>query len=667
MILALRLRPNGQADRDRLLAGLQDPRSPSYHHWLTPEEFGARFGLSDEALGRVTTWLRDQGFTIDAVGRGRGWIDFSGTVGQVERAFETDIHDYRVDSALRHANATEPSIPRGLEDSVAGVVSLHDFPIPPLLHISQTSYTSSGGTHAIAPADFAIIYDLRAAYEAGITGAGESIAVVARSDVQLSDIHAFRSVSGLPANDPVVLHNGPDPGVAVADEGEADLDTEWSGAVAFNATIQLVASQSTGATDGVALSAQYIVDQNLAPVINTSFGECEAQLGATARSFWADLWAQAAAQGITSVVSSGDSGAAGCNARRAPLGTTHAVNGLCSTADNLCVGGTQFNDVANPSTYWSATSDPVTGASALSYIPEIAWNESGTVPGGSDLSASAGGPSAFVAKPTWQNGPGVPNDGSRDVPDLSLSAAEHDGYRFSWAGSLVTTGGTSASAPAIAGLMALVVQSTGSRQGNANPTLYAMALAQDNGTGPAVIHDVTSGNTNVPGVTGFNAGPGYDQATGLGSVDGGALIAHWTGSGGFSACSPSMSTLCIDDQQGDRRFEVTVSYQTSQGGGLAGQGTAIPLSSLGIGQGGLFWFFNATNPEMLIKVLNGCSVNGHFWVFSAANSNVGWTTTVRDTRTGAAKTYSNTDLTAAPPVQDTAALPCAPAAATTVP
>ena len=659
VILLLRRRPGAEADLERLLAAQHDPSSPLFHHWLTPEEFGARFGLADDDIAAVTDWLRAQGFSIDEVATGRGWVNFSGTAAQVEQAFRTEMHDYQVDGKLRHANATEPSLPRALTALVHGVVSLNNFESRPLSRVMPGETNLNDGSHALAPADFATIYHLGPAYGSGLTGTGQTIAIVARTDIQLSDVRTFRSSFGLPAKDPVFVHNGPDPGVVSGEEGEADLDTEWSGAVARNATIKVVISKTTNPTDGVDLSAQYIVNHDLAPVMSTSFGLCEDHMGSSNLAFYNSLWSQAAAQGITSFVSSGDSGAAGCDAPSSGSGSGRAVSGLCTTPFDVCVGGSQFNDTSNPGAFWATSNDPTTKASALSYIPEIAWNESAHVAGGDGLWSTGGGASNVYSKPSFQSAPGVPTDGQRDVPDVALTAADHDGYLGYSAGNLVRFSGTSASSPAFAGILALVVQSTGARQGNANTVFYPMATRQLNGTGPTVFHDIKSGNNTVPGTTGFSAGTGYDRVTGLGSVDASALITNWSGSSiDTSPCTAGDTTLCIDDQSGDQRFEVKVAYQTTQGGGSSGQGHAIPLGSLGVGHGGLLWFFGADNPEMLIKVINGCGAGGHYWVFYAAGTNVGLTTTVRDTHSGITKTYTNPDRTAAPPIQDTAAFAC---------
>ncbi len=249
-------------------------------------------------------------------------------------------------------------------------------------------------------------------------------------------------------------------------------------------------------------------------------------MGSAERTFYSNLWQQAAAQGITAMISSGDSGAAGCDSPSETKATGGAaVNGLCSTPYSVCVGGTELTEAGNNNLYWSATNN-ASGGSALSYIPEVAWNESASN-GGSDLWATGGGASAYYPKPAWQSGAGVPADGKRDVPDVALAAAGHDGYLVDILGSLYLVGGTSAASPTFAGLMALVNQKTGARQGNANTTLYALASLAASG-GAQLFHGTTCGNNSVPGVGGFTAGSHYNQATGLGSADAFVLVNHWT-------------------------------------------------------------------------------------------------------------------------------------------
>src|SRR5689334_4964226 len=475
MVLVLSLRPGAQAQLQQLLAEQQDPKSPNFHKWLTPAEFGLRFGPSDQDIADVANWLKKFGFVIEDVANSRMWVNFSGDVQKVERAFQTNIRLYEVNGKLHHANASDPTIPRALTGLVVGVASLNDFPKHRNSTVNQLppDFTAANGSHFLAPADFAAIYNVNPLYNASpaIDGTGQTIAIVGRTDINLADVQFFRSFFGLPANDPIFVHTGADPGnLGGGEETEADLDVEWSGAVAKNAIIKFVISQSTATTDGVDLSAQFIVNNNLANVMSTSFGLCEQALGATGNNFWNTLWQQAAAQGITPFVSSGDSGAAGCDASTSVTAVKGpGVNGLSSTPNSISVGGTEFNE--GTGTFWSPTNDPTTQASVLSYIPEVVWNESGNVAGGSDLFATGGGASTVYPKPSYQAGPGVPADGARDVPDVALSSASHDGYLIIQGHTarrtgLVSAGGTSAASPSFAGLMALVVQKTGAAQGN---------------------------------------------------------------------------------------------------------------------------------------------------------------------------------------------------------
>jgi len=531
MILSLSPRASAKADLDTLLVDLQNPKSPNFHHFLTPQEFGLRFGPSDQDVADAANWLKSHGFRIEEIGNSKLWINFSGNVQQVERAFQTNIRQFEVNGQIHYANATDPSIPRAFSGLVEGVVSLHDFPLRHDANVAQLPGNANNvdGSHSLAPGDFATIYNLTPLYNSGINGTGQTIAIVGRTDIVLGDVQFFRSTFLLPAKDPVFIHNGNAPGDLKGNEElEADLDVEWSGAVAKNATIKFVISRSTRTTDGVSLSAQYIVNNNVAPVMSTSFGLCEQSLGATGNTFWNNLWTQAAAEGITAFVSTGDTGAAGCDANTAAVGTIQAVNGLASTPNNIAVGGTEFNEGAG--IFWAAGNNPDL-SSALGPIPEIVWNESANVPGGVGIRSTGGGVSTIYAKPAFQTGPGVPADGFRDIPDVSLSAAGHDAYLIVQGHTNNVSGlenvfGTSAASPSFAGIMALVVQKTGAPQGNANNVLYSMAATQFAG-GTAVFNDITSGNNSVPGVAGFSAAPGYDQATGWGSVNAANLVNSW--------------------------------------------------------------------------------------------------------------------------------------------
>jgi pseudomonalisin len=579
----------------QLLEEQDDSASPYYHQWLTPEQYGERFGVSDTDSGQIVGWLEGHGLDVEEVTVGRRSIVFSGAAAQVEEAFHTQIHAYKIGDEVHHANATDPQIPTALLQVVGGVVSLHDFQSEPMHGPVQklSPEFTSGSSHFLAPADFATIYDLAPLYQQSITGIGQSVAIVARSNIKIADVRQFRTYFGLPANDPQIIVNGADPGIWSTDEEtEADLDVEWSGAAAPGATIKFVVSKSTNSSDGVDLSAQYIVNHNLAPVMSTSFGQCETSLGFSGNSFLNSLWQQAAAEGITVFVSAGDSGAAGCDSPSASTATHgRAVNGLCSTPYSVCVGGNELNDDSNPSLYWSSSNSSGAQASALNYIPEVAWNESGPDLG---LWAGGGGMSAIYAKPSWQAGTGVPADGKRDVPDVALSAAGHDAYLIYQNGEMEAVGGTSAASPSFAGFMGLVVHHSAARQGNANTTFYRLANNQRLG-GASVFHDITNGNNSVPGQTGFNATVGYDQATGLGSIDASLLLNHWSDSSivpGFQVAASASSLTVTAGSNNTLTLHVTVSggfnaavtfTVTGLPGGVAASFSPTTLSAPGSG------------------------------------------------------------------------------------
>ena len=528
MVLLLKAPVGRQADLDALVAAQHDPDSSSYHQWISPAEFGAQFGAAESDVAAVSGWLSSHGFAVDEVPAGGRMIVFSGTAAEIASTFHTPLKRFNVEGSVHIANSADPEIPAALSGTVGGVVSLNDF-----RHESQVvrvestgpqpNYTA-GATHYVFPADFAAIYNLNPLFQSGTTGEGAAIAIAARSNLALSDVASFRAAAGLTANQPSVLLAGNDPGLVSSDRLETTLDAEWAGAAAPGAAVKVVVGASTATTDGIDLAAAYVVNHAVAPVLSVSYSECEYQMGATQLAFYNSLWQQAAAEGISVFVASGDAGASGCSAANASAGTGRAVNGLCSSPYATCVGGTQFNESGSAAAYWSQTNG--TGyASALTYIPELVWNESASA-GGTGLWATGGGISTVYAQPLWQQGVSGTSlaGGMRAVPDVSLTAAKHDGAMVVENGGFVIVAGTSVSAPAFAGLMALIVETqSGAGQGNANPRLYAIARAA---TG--VFHATPSGNNNVPGVTGFAAdGTVYNLATGLGSVDAAALVGRW--------------------------------------------------------------------------------------------------------------------------------------------
>ena len=516
-----------RAALEHLLEEQRDPSSPDYQNWLTPQQYGQLFGLSENDLSAVSSWLQSEGFDIEHLAQARNYITFNGTSGQIARTFHTELHRVEADGETHFASLTEPWIPVSLAGIVGGIRGLDDFrPKPARWTITpRPALDATNGNHYLSPDDLAVIYDIQALYNAGFDGTGQKLVIAGQSDVSLADVRAFRAEFNLPAKDPQLVLFGSDPGTNSVDQVEADLDLEWSGAVARNATIIYVYSRN--AFDSI----QYAIDQNLAPVISSSYVACESGSSAAFRT----LAQQANAQGITWMNSSGDSGAAGCD-----TGASIATHGPTVTfpadiPEVTAIGGTEFNEAGG--SYWSPKNN-VNGESALSYIPEKAWNDTTA---GSRLEAGGGGPSLFYAKPWWQTGPGVPNDQARDVPDLSLAAsADHDGFAIYSAGAMMGAGGTSASTPAFAGIVSILTQYLAAKGkmskpalGNINPVLYNLAQKT---TG--LFHDITAGDNIVPclagtegcanGSFGYTAGPGYDLATGLGSVDAFNLVTNWT-------------------------------------------------------------------------------------------------------------------------------------------
>jgi subtilase family serine protease len=561
-----------QADLDALIAAQQEPSSPLYHQWLTPDQFAARFGMVQSDLDKVETWLQQQGFSIDSVARSRNLIRFSGTAAQVELAFQTQMHFYKVNGQQHFAPSTELSLPASLASVVLAIRNLDDF--RPKSHVlrgdparQRPSFTSSQtGSVFFTPGDIATAYDIKPLYSASVNGAGQTIAIVGQSAVALSDIENFQKASLLTVKDPtLVLVPGTgsstiNPGGANAgDELESDLDLEWSGAIAPGATIAFVYTGSN-TSYGVFDSIEYAIDEKIGNIVSASYGDCETDLGTVNAAALDSILQQAAVQGQSVISSSGDTGSTGCSgftnlttAQQKALAVSYPASSPYVTG----LGGTEItaaNDVSG-NAYWAAKGSTDIVSSVLQYIPEVAWNDDST----SGLSSSGGGASALFTKPTWQTGvPGIPADGQRDVPDVALySSPNYPGYLYCSSDTstgvngscangfrdandqyLTVAGGTSFAAPIFAGMLAIVNQKAGytSGQGLINKQLYT--LAANSATYASAFHDVTTGNNDCLGgsslcssTAGFSAGVGYDQVTGLGSVDLNNLATAWPTSG----------------------------------------------------------------------------------------------------------------------------------------
>ncbi len=694
MLLVLQRSPEQEAALEQLLEQQQDNSSPSYHRWLTPQQFGAEFGPAAQDIQTITAWLQSYGFQVAGVSKGGIVIEFSGTAGQVQEAFHTSIHKFLVNGEQRYANASDPQIPAALALVVAGVRSLHNFPATAMNRSAGVFHRDKdsgkiipsnplaipqfypgpnygcgilgGPCELLGPYDLATIYNVAPLWSATspIDGTGQTIAIVGETDINPADWTSFWNMFGVaaPKGTLNIMHNGPVPGVQ-GDEAEADIDTQWSSAVAKGATIDYVVSQSTEATLGVDLSAEFIVDNNLAGVMSESYGVCELFVGTTGNAYYNALWQQASAQGITVFLASGDQGSAACD-RGAPAAQYGlAVSGFESTPYNVSVGGTDFNDLGTTATYWNLTNTS-NQANAKGYIPEMTWNDSCTnselfplaqtanaeqtcndlnlppiflaVAGGSggasNCTSSDGVTQASCtggyAKPSWQNAPGVPNDKKRDVPDVSLFASngfnttfyvicQSDAAQCTFDGGNISGyGGTSVSSPAFAGIMALINQKTGERQGNANYVFYKMAGTASNscnsstvpitGTNNCIFYDIPAGSTiRMPCVTGspncttsttrdqfgvlsgYDTTAGYDLATGLGSVNVENLVNQWsTYAGQFKGSKFSSFTLGPPTTIAHGQPIPVAATVVPQSGTGTPSGTVVLIANTGTGPSG---------------------------------------------------------------------------------
>lgn len=622
---------------DQVLTNQQNPDSMLYHQWLTAQQVGELYGPTANDLGSVESWLVSQGLRVDAISLNGLVIRASGSMAAVSGAFHTSFGTFDVGGQQRLSVVSRPLVPAALIAVVRSVHGLSETHYEPQSRISVRTLPASGlkpqvdlggGLHAVLPNDFSVIYDIASVYAAGNTGATigsqtQRIAIIGKSRVVASDISNYEKLAGLPAVQPNTVLAGTDPGVATGTNigyaSEATLDVDRVIGTAPGAQADLVISADTNTNDGVDIAIAYNVDTLRDPVMSISFGGCEAQNGSSETDYLNSLFETAAGEGISTFVSSDDSGVAGCDTPFTPVTAAEtpqvaSINVLCSSGYVTCVGGTEFNDGGTPSLYWASSNASNGSASALSYIPEGAWNESLTVDSSGatvyQVAAGGGGVSAYIAKPGWQAGAGVPADGFRDVPDVSFTAADHDGYLGCFAaggGSCVSSSGgtkitvfsgTSAAAPGMAGITALLNTKMGAAQGNINPMLYGLATST-----PGVFHDATlasSGvvgcvvaspsmcNNSTPGegtllggLAGYPVGDGYDQATGLGSLDVANFLAAASGTGvgsggttGSFSLTTSPSTLSVTPVANT----TTISTWTLTGKSLSGFVGTVELS-----------------------------------------------------------------------------------------
>ena len=697
-----------QAALERRIQDLHDPRSADFHRWLTIDQVGRDYGPAHADVDAVLAWLRGAGFTVNTLFPGQVTIDFSGTAAEVRSAFHTEIHRLRVGADSHIANVSDPEIPAALTGVVHGVVSLSDFrPHPAFRPRPAYTVSQSGGQYElVVPADLATIYNFTPLFAAGINGQGQTIHLIEDIDVySAADWTKFRSTFGLAgytSGSLAAAHPAPpsgpsnctDPGSSANfNVAEAELDAEWASAAAPGAAI-VVASCRDTTTFGGFLALQNLVSSATPPaIVSISYGECEALNGATANAAWSALYQQAVLVGTSIFVAAGDDGAASCDAAdKVTTAATHGigVNAFASTPYNVAVGGTDFGDLfANAvSTYWAGTgANSATFGSALSYVPEIPWNDScastllaatlgtpttygsagfcnGSIAAANGyltIGAGGGGPSgcatgaaavsgvvgntcAGYAKPAWQSGViGIPADGVRDLPDVSLFSAlgvwghyyvycnsdTATGQGGAVCGSSITSwsggGGTSFAAPILAGVQALVNQKNGTRQGNPNAVYYPLAAVEYGASGTSVcnstlgnatsagcvFYDVTEGDIDVD-CTGSNncyrpsgtygvlststtgaasayaAGSGWDFATGLGTLNVANLVNGWsasalslTGGGSVTASGQLAYSWTISNAGPKAASGVTLTATLPAGFALASGSSSAGCSQAG--------------------------------------------------------------------------------------
>ena len=639
--------PAQQSALDALVAAQQDPSSPQYHQWLGPDQFAAQFGAADADLAAVINWLQQQGFTGVAAARNRSVITFTGSVAQIEAAFGTEMHNYTVGGVKHYAPASDLTVPEALATAVVAVGNLNDF--RPRSHAllrgpvsAKPNFTSSQtGSHFVQPGDVAAIYDINAAYNAGYTGVGQSIAVVGQSAVVTADITNFQLASGTPQRSPTeILMPGTGAGTIYSgDEAESDLDLEYTGAIARGASITFVYtgnSSNYGAFDALA----YAVTNKTANIISSSYGECEAALGGASFNQYNASLQQAVAQGQTVISAAGDSGSLDCYGVSGETAAQETVLGVDFPASSQYVtgmGGSEYlaADVTSTSTqYWNTSTGYDVVTSALGYIPEQVWNDNSSTGG---LSSGGGGASIFTPRPTWQTGvTGIPTGSFRLIPDISLASSPNNagylycssdtttgitgscsnGFRDVSDSNLTVAGGTSFAAPIFAGMLAIINQSksvtTGA--GLVNPTLYT--LAANATTYASAFHDITSGNngctsgvaypTSFSPTTGrvattgpacpsadaglFAATAGYDQASGLGSLDLNNLLTAWPGTAPVMVKKFTLAAGAVAITQGSSG---TATFTVTPVNGYTGS-VAFTLSSIPLISGACVTLTNAS-------------------------------------------------------------------------
>lgn len=668
------------------LAQLQDKSSPNYHKWLTPAQIGKLYAPADSDVVAATAWLESHGLKVESISPSRIDIPFSGTVSQVEEAFQVKIHSFMKGDQHFYANITAPTIPTALTPIVSGIAHLNTMKPRAFSHTSGlgtydkdakrhlslsatkgarselTNGTPSDLSLALVAGDAATLYDTpNSTFNANFSGSasysgkGVTIGIGGDSAISTATVVDYRTKFIGDSTSTNLLYTNVDGVSENNDELEAYLDHDVSGGLAPGATLHFYTSSDLFTGIEQALS------DNTVDIFSLSFGACEFDWTTSDNQYFNELWSTAAAQGIAVTVSTGDSGSAGCDATSDSQGNSIpdatgglAVNALASTPWNIAVGGTDLYGLPNNFSKYAPTTEAGNyDRSVVSYIPESTWNNStstntkladniplkgdqANIVGGSGGKSSCsvntdsvdqngnfvpGHCTSGYPKPVWQRGSGVPADSARDLPDVSLMAGDGvdaaawlvctDDTGDNAKGVQVTAncttqsdgnyyflgvGGTSAAAPAFAGILALLQEKTGGRLGQAAIELYDL---YNGSNASSVFHDITTGNNSVSCTsgtpncskntagnyyeTGYDTATGYDLATGIGSVDATKLITYWG-----TATGASTATVKVQPASSSLQSTASLSVTATVSGTFAGAAGSdeVPSGTVTLTSGG---------------------------------------------------------------------------------
>jgi kumamolisin len=506
--IALKLRNSDQLDA--FIASLNDPSSPNFKHYLTPDEFKSEYGPTDVTVSNVKSYLESKGFKTKDISSSNSFITVSGTTGQMEDTFGVTINNYKNSKGeTYYSNDQAPSIPAefsGIITDVEGLSNEARYTHPKIRKPSPqvkkkpaaaVPNVGSGPSGGYTPDELRGAYNVSPLASAGYTGVGQTVAVMELDGYKASNISSYSNYYGLGSLAPTNVYVDGYNGAAGSGEVEVELDIEVINAIAPKT--QVVVYEGPNTSQGLIDTYQKIASDNKAKSISVSWGIGEQHEATATMNSLHTIFQQYAAQGQSIFAASGDNGAYDSG------GSTLEVDSPANDPYVTGVGGTKLN------------------LSGSSYSSESVWSNSTNQSGG------GGGLSKVYAMPSFQSGLGVQNsysNGKRQVPDVSADANPSTGYSIYSQGSWTVVGGTSAAAPLWAGIAALnnqyAVTNGKGNLGQANPTLYKVFNTTQT---YLPYHDITSGNNLY-----YPATTGYDMASGIGTPDAYNLIRDINGS-----------------------------------------------------------------------------------------------------------------------------------------